>query len=1493
MADPYQEKFLLSDPSPSPDPPHGSGESRSLMKEVAHLVANNQDKLDFLKLMVIYRSSEKMLADILGATEEITLFYYHSSMSYKYHGRLRAENILSSVNHFQSLEPEELPLKLLQTPEGRGELFLSTDKAVLLLEFCGWSAKLLRRKNNGNYETPMSAFNHSENVGIIGQSINREMVDDFHVEHHKGMENRLTCAVEDGLGRSDWLKEYTLANQSALEQLDDGGGGTRMLCTDEEFKQFETFFMKFTAIAREFFLPPERQSHTKLYAKFDVDGHNPEPAFPANRPSIILFIDRSSNSSKVREESKLSLEVLRKFSVQNQLCYQTVRGRDSRVMGSSRSLSGSSSHQTGKVSQTPKVVKIKDNMAFMIVDEGEHISLKNTALESQGNPVYDILTRLLQRESPAVKNKETKISEVAKKAGFELLSDDFEVQIIESFQSHNDNNQLREMGRSTTTMLNDPNELTESQDDVSSGGLLYTTENIMMDERKQSEHPDDVANFLETREAAPYDNDNAFLCHVERSCWVEQELPTPKEHVQEEQADKIDSTSSIRQVKSDFGHSSSVLSAGDDMGSIRISNRLRKADEPCYQWQPFLGSFFFIDGGYRLLRTLTAESRIPSLVILDPVMQQHFVFSEATDINYPSVKENYPILLWPVTVLLLHSSREEEKLRRGQFPCSLLWTDSRKGNRYEQVLYASTLIAHEKAHSPEDKYNKIVLNKAISADSEDPLNTYTPVTSHDKHIHVVVGSILAATDKLFNAAPFDNSTVLIVTMDKNQGFQGLVINKRISWDIFKELDSDLVSLKHAPLYYGGPVRFQTLPLVSLIRKAKEGYTEIVKGVYFGNPVVTRQPLRLVISGRWCLSEGRDGMGLAEVLLLLFLTLGPMGSTGAENTSTNLTFALSSNCPKSCGNISFEYPFGIGSGCCRAGFNLSCRSHSTDPPTRSLFLGDDTVEVIDFDMDNGIVYVKTPIVTMGVDEEYFNQTLIDLRNFPFSFKLAANFTTSFPNSLTSNEIFVSGCNAIADLVDLATKNTIDSCSTTCYPNSSSPHEYWSSGFCSIYIFNRNIVNLTTLGIQLTRRNLTNNHLINVSTIKAFMYSWRNFTSDNIEGIVNGTETQVAVTTLAYYITDHPTCKEANKNITIYACLSNNSDCYDVLPDTYHTNYTIGYICRCSLSYQGNPYIPNGCQDATTVPSLTNNCSTKCGDVNILFPFGLEKGCYRDQSFFLTCNKTTKPPILLFQHYYIVTNMSLEEGTLEVKRIYDDDYFSFAYENQPFIGLEEQIIMNWVITDQSCKDAKLNTITFACVDQHSSCNDKNISSNGQKISGYRCQCNDGYEGNPYLPNGCRDIDECSLPQKYVCYGTCTNTMGGYSCTCPPGSSGFPRQKACIPGKKHTLELGVIIGASNGVGLLLLSTGLIILRRKWKKRKQKRIRQKHFRQNHVDQASEGTSRNYSLEKEFMWSHYNPSIAYPFGIGNGCYRPGFDLSFIRPTTTSPKLFLGDGKTE
>ncbi|XP_051133473.1 wall-associated receptor kinase-like 22 [Andrographis paniculata] len=47
---------------------------------------------------------------------------------------------------------------------------------------------------------------------------------------------------------------------------------------------------------------------------------------------------------------------------------------------------------------------------------------------------------------------------------------------------------------------------------------------------------------------------------------------------------------------------------------------------------------------------------------------------------------------------------------------------------------------------------------------------------------------------------------------------------------------------------------------------------------------------------------------------------------------------------------------------------------------------------------------------------------------------------------------------------------------------------------------------------------------------------------------------------------------------------------------------------------------------------------------------------------------------------------------------------------------------------------------------------------------CYCKNGYEGNPYLPWGCTDIDECSnatLKERYCGGGTCVNTNGSYKC------------------------------------------------------------------------------------------------------------------------------------
>ncbi|KAK1289776.1 Wall-associated receptor kinase 2 [Acorus calamus] len=93
----------------------------------------------------------------------------------------------------------------------------------------------------------------------------------------------------------------------------------------------------------------------------------------------------------------------------------------------------------------------------------------------------------------------------------------------------------------------------------------------------------------------------------------------------------------------------------------------------------------------------------------------------------------------------------------------------------------------------------------------------------------------------------------------------------------------------------------------------------------------------------------------------------------------------------------------------------------------------------------------------------------------------------------------------------------------------------------------------------------------------------------------------------------------------------------------------------------------------------------------------------------------------------------------------------------------VVLDWVISNQTCQEAKNNASDYACVSQNSSCYD---ATNGV---GYRCNCSKGYQGNPYLHGGCQDIDECGKDKNetlYPCKGICRNTIGNYSCKCPKG-------------------------------------------------------------------------------------------------------------------------------
>ncbi|KAF8702721.1 hypothetical protein HU200_032549 [Digitaria exilis] len=118
----------------------------------------------------------------------------------------------------------------------------------------------------------------------------------------------------------------------------------------------------------------------------------------------------------------------------------------------------------------------------------------------------------------------------------------------------------------------------------------------------------------------------------------------------------------------------------------------------------------------------------------------------------------------------------------------------------------------------------------------------------------------------------------------------------------------------------------------------------------------------------------------------------------------------------------------------------------------------------------------------------------------------------------------------------------------------------------------------------------------------------------------------------------------------------------------------------------------------------------------------------------------------------------------------------------------VVIDWAIRNgsMSCEVAKQNKEgTYACLSKNSDCVD---SLNGP---GYLCNCSKGYEGNPYLPDGCHalghltaDVDECKY-SPCPSGGICHNTVGSYRCSCRVG------RKLNGSGNSCDLDTRLIIG------------------------------------------------------------------------------------------------------
>ncbi|KAJ9545338.1 hypothetical protein OSB04_025045 [Centaurea solstitialis] len=188
----------------------------------------------------------------------------------------------------------------------------------------------------------------------------------------------------------------------------------------------------------------------------------------------------------------------------------------------------------------------------------------------------------------------------------------------------------------------------------------------------------------------------------------------------------------------------------------------------------------------------------------------------------------------------------------------------------------------------------------------------------------------------------------------------------------------------------------------------------------------------------------------------------------------------------------------------------------------------------------------------------------------------------------------------------------------------------------------------------------------------------------------------------------------------------------------------------------------------------------------------------------------------------------------------------------------IVLYWVIGGNgSCKEA-------------TECKGNSFCKNAD-ISGYHCICKEGYEGNPYLDAGCQDflalcvdffssssfvsaidekkgtfvdmlqmrdcydsllsaaasttnnaydINECEDKSKYPCHGDCSNTPGGYNCTCPHGySGGDPKSRSgCLRVRKNSKLLVLFWGHCYSFSIFSLWLVKVVHKRKLKKLKAK---------------------------------------------------------------------------
>lgn len=202
-----------------------------------------------------------------------------------------------------------------------------------------------------------------------------------------------------------------------------------------------------------------------------------------------------------------------------------------------------------------------------------------------------------------------------------------------------------------------------------------------------------------------------------------------------------------------------------------------------------------------------------------------------------------------------------------------------------------------------------------------------------------------------------------------------------------------------------------------------------------------------------------------------------------------------------------------------------------------------------------------------------------------------------------------------------------------------------------------------------------------------------------------------------------------------------DCYASNVSTRYSRASLNFPPHLTVNNTANKFTIMGCDTYGYVsgrrfPSkhnYTTGCITRCDS-----RASLEEGSCKGSG----CCKTSIPSNVSSVDVRVYSFSSNYKDVLD----FNDCGYAFVGEDSAFTFSADNLtnlrnvgnfpmVVDWAIGDETCDEAKMNRSAYACVSQNSMCYKPE---NGY---GYRCRCWEGYQGNPYLIDGCLGMHYCA--------------------------------------------------------------------------------------------------------------------------------------------------------